>query len=91
MRGPTQHNSNPLYERYASAQGNSGLVRSLSSMEPITALATIVEHTTSDAIRWQAAEQLAYINSTHPLSPSLRVKSLVDDLAGLAVALLSLA
>ncbi|KPQ32010.1 MAG: Protein of unknown function (DUF1822) [Phormidesmis priestleyi Ana] len=88
MRGPTQHNSNPLYERYASAQGNSGLVRSLSSMEPITALATIVEHTTSDAIRWQAAEQLAYINSTHPLSPSLRVKSLVDDLAGLAVALL---
>ncbi len=91
MRSPTQ-TSNSLYERYANEQGDTSLVRSLFELEPINALATIVEGTTHDALRWQAAEQLSYLQnpdgSTHPRSPSLRVKSLADELSGIAVALL---
>ena len=58
------------------------------SLSGADALATIIERTTSDAIRWQAAEQLAYTDAAHPLAANIKAHSLSKDLSGLSVALL---
>ena len=80
--------SDRLYKRYAAEQADNSLVRSLSNLPRIAALTEIVEHSNNNAIYWQAAEELAYAGIKRPEGPVIKVKSLSDDLAGLAVALL---
>lgn len=78
----------PLYERYAVAQGDVVLAKSLTNVTPTAALTQIIITTTDDVIRWHAAERLVQQNGNTLQGPTFQVKSLADDLDGLPIALL---
>jgi len=58
------------------------------NLEPLTALAQLIQTTQDDEIRWQAAELLWELDPQHPACPVISSKDLGLYLAGQAIALM---
>ncbi|MEL6814190.1 MAG: DUF1822 family protein [Cyanobacteria bacterium J06598_3] len=86
IQQPSTHDL--LYERYAASQGDITLAKALTKLSPAAALTQIIATTDDDVIRWHAAERLAQQNNNELQGPNFRVKSLINDLGGLPIALL---